>query len=120
MGVNQPYAYETYNWGATPDNATTQNGYHRFPCSKCHNPHASRLPRLMITNCLDTRINTWENQYPATSTTDTNLSLENRGVRTSNYTSAQNCHRRRNSTFNKTWTGGPALDADGWNNVTPW
>jgi hypothetical protein len=32
-------------WGA--------NTMHSFPCSKCHTPHSSRLPRLMITNCLD-------------------------------------------------------------------
>jgi hypothetical protein len=25
---------------------------HQFPCSKCHEPHASGLPRLMQTNCL--------------------------------------------------------------------
>ena len=32
-------------WGA--------NNKHSFPCSKCHTPHNSRLPRLMVTNCLD-------------------------------------------------------------------
>jgi hypothetical protein len=26
---------------------------HRYPCSKCHTVHNSRLPRLMVTNCLD-------------------------------------------------------------------
>jgi hypothetical protein len=26
---------------------------HNYPCSKCHTPHNSRLPRLMVTNCLD-------------------------------------------------------------------
>jgi hypothetical protein len=30
-----------------------QADYHQFPCSKCHTPHASRLPRLLKTNCLD-------------------------------------------------------------------
>lgn len=29
--------------------------YHNFPCSKCHTPHTSRLPRLLKTNCLDIR-----------------------------------------------------------------
>lgn len=28
---------------------------HNYPCSKCHTPHNSGLPRLMITNCLDSR-----------------------------------------------------------------
>ena len=32
-------------WGA--------NREHSFPCSKCHQPHNSGLPRLMQTNCLD-------------------------------------------------------------------
>jgi hypothetical protein len=29
------------------------NTEHSFPCSKCHQPHASGLPRLMKTNCLN-------------------------------------------------------------------
>jgi hypothetical protein len=32
-------------WGA--------NTRHSFPCSKCHTPHNSRLPKLMATNCLN-------------------------------------------------------------------
>ena len=32
-------------WGA--------NDEHSFPCSKCHQPHNSGLPRLMQTNCLN-------------------------------------------------------------------
>jgi hypothetical protein len=35
-------------WGA--------NSKHSFPCAKCHTPHATKLlPRLMITNCLDSK-----------------------------------------------------------------
>ncbi|HLB25515.1 MAG TPA: hypothetical protein VJM83_04230, partial [Nitrospirota bacterium] len=30
-----------------------QPGYHKFPCSKCHTAHTSKLPRLMRTNCID-------------------------------------------------------------------
>jgi hypothetical protein len=26
---------------------------HNYPCSKCHIPHSSSLPRLMVTDCLD-------------------------------------------------------------------
>lgn len=58
--VNQPYAYTDYAWGATVDETTPDSQYHQFSCSKCHNPHASRLPRLMITNCLDIEHNTWD------------------------------------------------------------
>jgi len=28
---------------------------HEFTCPKCHTPHNSCLPRLAITNCLDSR-----------------------------------------------------------------
>ncbi len=29
------------------------NSMHGYPCAKCHGPHTSPLPRLMVTNCLD-------------------------------------------------------------------
>ncbi len=38
-------------WGTIGGNAA--NAAHSFVCSKCHTPHNSRLPRLMVTNCLD-------------------------------------------------------------------
>jgi hypothetical protein len=38
-------------WGGTGANAG--NAIHAFSCSKCHTPHSSCLPRLMISNCLD-------------------------------------------------------------------
>lgn len=34
----------------------TPNRAHNFSCSKCHTPHASGLPALLITNCLDLQI----------------------------------------------------------------
>ncbi len=41
-------------WAATA--GTNANGtVHAFTCAKCHAPHVSRLPRLLITNCLDVR-----------------------------------------------------------------
>ncbi|MGA2192816.1 MAG: hypothetical protein ABSG42_05485, partial [Nitrospirota bacterium] len=33
--------------------AYRQPQFHQYPCSKCHAPHTSKLPRLMKTNCLD-------------------------------------------------------------------
>jgi len=108
--TTEAYAYRYYNWGAAIDD-TIDIQYHKFSCSKCHNPHASRLPRLMITNCLDTKHNTWDDSLitPA----DTTLAVENRSVPLSNATSAQNCHRLRDPNYANT-TG------TGWNNVTPW
>jgi hypothetical protein len=32
---------------------TDGNTKHRYTCSKCHSPHNSALPRLLVTNCLD-------------------------------------------------------------------
>jgi predicted CxxxxCH...CXXCH cytochrome family protein len=41
-------------WG--PTNGTNiNNTVHAYTCAKCHTPHVSRLPRLLITNCLDVR-----------------------------------------------------------------
>lgn len=43
-------------WASTTAVGTnTNNGnvIHAYTCSKCHAPHTSRLPRLMVTNCLD-------------------------------------------------------------------
>jgi hypothetical protein len=122
-------------WGtsATPNRAldltgaTVNAGYHQFPCSKCHNPHASRLPRLMITNCLDTKHNTWDNSYQVIGNTyDT--TLYNRGRSISNWTSAQNCHRKAgedpsdaDDVSANAFTGTAANQGNnGWNTITPW
>ncbi|BCR05573.1 c-type cytochrome [Desulfuromonas versatilis] len=39
------------------DGVTTRA--HTFTCSKCHSPHAAKLPALLITNCLDQPLGTW-------------------------------------------------------------
>ncbi|GLI38602.1 hypothetical protein KI811_09870 [Geobacter hydrogenophilus] len=38
-------------WGSIGGNNTNQA--HAYTCSKCHAPHNTRLPRLLVTNCLD-------------------------------------------------------------------
>ncbi|MDA8169031.1 MAG: hypothetical protein M0Z59_04940, partial [Nitrospiraceae bacterium] len=38
-------------WGTFGANAN--NAVHSYVCSKCHAPHDSALPRLLVTNCLD-------------------------------------------------------------------
>ncbi len=79
----------TNNWGSLTINNTTVNSkYHKFSCSKCHNPHASRLPKLMVTNCLDTKHNTWDDNKSLVAQAGIN---QNRSF--SNWSSAQNCHR---------------------------
>lgn len=112
------YAHDSYNWGADTNNAT-DIGYHQFSCSKCHNPHASRLPRLMITNCLDTKQNTWDNGQTTipngTQNVDrsSTVSADNSNVKFSQATSAQNCHRVKDPAFSQS-------RGAGWNTVTPW
>ncbi|MEW6603014.1 MAG: hypothetical protein AB1499_18730, partial [Nitrospirota bacterium] len=38
-------------WAETTG-GNANNTVHSYPCSKCHSPHSSPLPRLMVTNCL--------------------------------------------------------------------
>lgn len=40
-------------WGGVGANAS--NAVHAYTCSKCHAPHNARLPRLMVSNCLDSK-----------------------------------------------------------------
>ncbi len=117
------YAWSSYNLGATWNNqATMDTQFHKFSCSKCHNPHASRLPRLMITNCLDTKKNTWDTKsgvslVPSLGTTNAQglaVSVENANVALSNATSAANCHRKADTSAYTNARG------SGWNKVTPW
>ena len=113
--ASQPYAFNVYNWGATVDGTTTDQMYHQFSCSKCHNPHASRLPKLLITNCLDIRHNTWDDARSSLQNTFTAAALTavDRGMPAAYYASAQNCHRFDGRRANTTLRGG-------WNKVTPW
>jgi hypothetical protein len=133
-----PYAVELWGAALSYDNTTTNNQYHKFSCSKCHNPHASRLPKLMITNCLDTKHNTWDDAYQLNTQSTTSINY-NRSI--SNWTSAQNCHRvggiipatriipATGGTYTEPVDAG-ALAAPagtgtdyqnrGWNTVTPW
>ncbi len=86
------YSYMQYDWGATVDAGATDTMYHQFSCSKCHNPHASRLPKLLISNCLDVQHNTWDDDKSsqAAYTAATNNDLNKKSAY---YNSAQNCHR---------------------------
>ncbi|MSN26300.1 MAG: CxxxxCH/CxxCH domain-containing protein [Geobacter sp.] len=42
-------------WATTTagSDGNASNAIHSYSCSKCHSPHNSNLPRLMVTNCLD-------------------------------------------------------------------
>jgi len=118
------------NWGSLSIDASTINSlYHKFSCSKCHNPHASRLPKLMITNCLDTKHNTWDDSYQLNTANTSSISY-NRSI--SNWSSAQNCHRVGGiadgsgpepvdaGAVGATHGTGSDYSNRGWNIVTPW
>jgi len=126
----EPYKNSWYDWSpAYANKATALTQYHKFPCSKCHNPHASRLPKLMISNCLDTNHNTWQtttvntgyaNQIDGNTSTAEPWSPEsNRTFNASNWATSQNCHRRGMSGQLGNGRAGD-LDGQGWNKVTPW
>ncbi len=129
--------YDYYIWGATIDDTTIDQQYHQFSCSKCHNPHGSRLPRLMITNCLDTKHNTWDDDSNIPGSGDSEFGTLNQVRSISNWTSAQNCHRLGGVAdgsgpepedcdgrgYNGCQSGDTRAQSgtgSGWNNVTPW
>ncbi|WP_305046016.1 CxxxxCH/CxxCH domain c-type cytochrome [Geoalkalibacter sp.] len=91
-----------------------QANYHTFNCAKCHNPHASRLPKLMITNCLDTNHNTWDNNFQEAGSIGTPWA----GTRASQWAAAQNCHRLDDRA--SLASGASTARGPGWNKVTPW
>jgi hypothetical protein len=135
-----------YKWGYSPiDNTSAQSNYHRFPCSKCHTPHASILPRLMISNCLDvgnspTQIKNLLDSaagiYPYPQTGTWNATTE--GLQaiptaydgsTDAWALAVTCHADTDGPGNDTAVEGAALGTPGagnfngtkgWNRVTPW
>ncbi|MDT8441870.1 MAG: CxxxxCH/CxxCH domain-containing protein [Desulfuromonadales bacterium] len=94
--ANRAYAFDDFDWGVSVDATGIDTGYHVFSCSKCHNPHASRLPKLMITNCLDVRHNTWDDGFQAQNhftVAKGSNNMTDYGKRAASWDSAQNCHR---------------------------
>ncbi|GAM11440.1 doubled CXXCH motif protein [Geobacter sp. OR-1] len=41
-------------WGSS-GTGNAGNVVHSYTCSKCHAPHISRMPKLLVTNCLDVK-----------------------------------------------------------------
>jgi hypothetical protein len=68
----------------------------------------------MITNCLDTNHNTWEDKN--TFTQNSAIPAPWAGLRHSNWASAQNCHRLDSRAVNS----GTTTVGTGWNKATPW
>jgi nitrate reductase cytochrome c-type subunit len=101
----------------------TQSGYHQFPCSKCHTPHTSRLPRLMKTNCLDTGTVSTFTQRHSTNGDGTSPSANTNFIRfratVSNNGAAWNPARTVHCHNNQDLIGLYANDTR-WNDITPW
>jgi predicted CxxxxCH...CXXCH cytochrome family protein len=105
-------------WGA--------NTEHSYTCSKCHQPHNSGLPRLMLTNCLDYKHrggrasggSYWSADSQSGSAHD---HAEHRG-----YPIANNLGNDANNEATTSCHAGASLnsgtwpDKNLWNNVTPW
>jgi predicted CxxxxCH...CXXCH cytochrome family protein len=129
-GTQVCYAYDTgcstawcpwrgYDWQGIPSTVNQMSAaataVHQFPCSKCHTPHASVLPKLMTTNCMDVGTSTTARRatrgglaaswsYPVIGGT---------GIGASNGAVAVVCHNRARGNVNSATTGG-------WNKVTGW
>lgn len=52
-GINQNSSWKSVDRVHETVKGWGKNAKHNFICSKCHSPHTSVLPRLMITNCID-------------------------------------------------------------------
>lgn len=120
--VTASYSPRTeFAWGVNLTNGTKQ-AYHRFSCSKCHTPHASSLPRLMVSNCLDVGTGTTARAAKAPATNNSGATQRPAytyptygtgawsGVATG-VEVAQQCHNAK-----KTNTAG----GGGWNQLTGW
>jgi predicted CxxxxCH...CXXCH cytochrome family protein len=108
-----------YNWQGFPrttnDMAAASTAVHQFPCSKCHTPHASDLPKLMTTNCIDVGTSTTTRKLHGTQAAWLYPSytgvIPGIGGSTTNAAVTTTCH---NVIKTNTTTGG------GWNKVTGW
>jgi hypothetical protein len=82
----------------------------------------------MITNCLDTKWNSWDDgRRPetspgrATNYESNNMNSDSRYRTLSNVASAQNCHRLGDPNQGQTeGSGDTPGTGSGWNRVTPW
>ena len=78
-----------YGTGIGSGTGTAGGKAHEFTCSKCHSPHATGLPVLLTTDCLDTGLS---------STFSRNAGRVNPTT-----SAAGNCHRKTNLTTGWYW-----------------
>jgi len=82
------------------------NAEHSWPCSKCHQPHSSGLPRLLQTNCLD-----YNHLGGVASGGMYKSDPKGRYPRSTN--ASWTCHESSSA-------AGGSWSEQKWNNVTPW
>lgn len=125
--------HNTVKGWASTSGGNANNISHAFTCSKCHAPHNSRLPRLMVTNCLDVnhrgRVTSGGNMTTALTGSGSSANGQGRfpsggaGLATIYYVfgtagtagSTRACH-------DSATAGGAAFStaAEKWNTRTPW
>ncbi|MBI5696131.1 MAG: CxxxxCH/CxxCH domain-containing protein [Nitrospirae bacterium] len=97
--------------GGGQQGTTPQSTYHQFPCAKCHAPHATKLPRLMKTNCLDVGPTESSGTHKPKHNSSFNMGYCDDGSGVAIYKRSMVCH---NSNRTNTSGGG------GWNIKTGW
>ena len=114
LSANCYAARYLWTWGVNMTVGTKQS-YHQFSCSKCHTPHASSLPRVMTSNCLDVGTSYTAQKAHGTDTGYTYptyvATLSGVGSNPGVSEIAVHCHNKR-----KTNTAG----GGGWNKITGW
>jgi hypothetical protein len=102
-----------------------ENTEHSWPCSKCHQPHVSGLPRLMQTDCLDYNHRGYRESGGRASSSHQwggqghgqyrGYPIANVYGNSSSYRAQNMCHIQASPNPVTSWP-----DANIWNNVTPW
>ncbi|MBI5099953.1 MAG: CxxxxCH/CxxCH domain-containing protein [Nitrospirae bacterium] len=122
-GANKNTAFKTMDRIHETVKGWGTNGEHTYPCSKCHQPHNSGLPRLMQTNCLDYKHRGRVASGGQPFAYDVSWTYENRYGRFpygwwnngfSQYSTAI-CHGAATANGSSNWP-----DNQKWNNVTQW
>lgn len=106
------------NW-FTSGNVGSQNGSsgraHDFSCSKCHTPHASGLPALLMTNCLDIDVATWT--ATGRNANNNNMTVGPGAANAYARRAAGNCHRKE--WWNSADNGNDPTNNTGWIKLAP-
>jgi hypothetical protein len=114
------FGNNTSGWASQWQNGYVQGNYHNFPCSKCHTPHTSRLPRLMKTNCLDVNMGgntaTIVQRHSKNANANINRMASSNTNSNNRWTGAMAVRCHNNGYYG---TSGGAGDTR-WNSVTVW